>query len=175
MADAGELHHDTAPISVGATMRRGEEIRRYRRPAEKWATIGGGVIIALATGIPLISYLASHTTHPGHSLILVALLVTLYVAIFVTYFVFASRVGVETASRGVSSVSLTRRAFIEWQDVAAFVVDRYTPLSVCVQAERLDGSRVPLNALATWAFSASALYPYCDALNEERRTRLAAE
>jgi len=130
MTHFGELGHEQRPISVQTAMRRGEEIRRYRRPAEQRATVVGGVVIALATGIPLISYLTSHTAHRGQSLILIVLLLVLYVGIFVAYFIYGSRVGLETSSEGVRSVSLTRSVFVEWQNIVAFVVEHYTPLSV---------------------------------------------
>jgi hypothetical protein len=171
MTHDSELGHDRGLISVQVTTKRGEKIRRYRRPLEKKSTFFGGIVILLATGIPLLMYLTSHTAHLGQSLIPMALLLMLYIAIFASYFIYSNRVGVETSNRGVSSVSLTRNVFVEWQNIATFVVDHYTPLSVCVLAEQLDGSRVPLNALATWAYSSSGLYPYRDALNEERRER----
>jgi hypothetical protein len=144
---------------------------RYRRPIEKLATTLGGVVVALATGIPLTSYLASHTRQMEQDPLGIGLLLVLYVGIFAAYFVVNHKVGVETSRQGVKSVSLTRRAFIEWRAISSFVVDHYTPLSVCVLAEQADGGRVPLTALATWAFSASALYPYRDALNDELRAR----
>jgi hypothetical protein len=172
MTHDSELGHDRGLISVQVITKHGEEIRRYRRPLEKRATIFGGIVILLATGIPLLMYLTSHTAHLGQSLIPIALLLMLYIAIFASYFIYNNRVGVEASNRGVSSVSLTRSVFVEWQNIAIFVVDHYTPLSVCVLAERLDGSRVPLNALATWAYSSRGLYPYRDALNEERQARI---
>jgi hypothetical protein len=158
-------------IAVQTFTRGDVEVRRYRRPAERTATIAGGVVIALATGIPLITYVAAHSSRVENSPVVLGLLLCLYFGIFATYFFASSRVGVETTGNGVTSIALTRRVFVEWQDVVRFVVDRYTPLSACVLAEGTDGARVPLNALAAWSFRTSELQPYCDALNAERRER----
>jgi hypothetical protein len=169
------IRFDGAPnkrsISVQTFTRGDLEVHRYRRPAERWATIAGGLVVAFATGIPLISYVAANSSRLGNSPVLLVLLLCLYVGIFAAYFFASSKVGVETTSNGVKSISLTRRAFVEWQEVARFVVDRYTPLSACVLAEGPDGARVPLNALAAWGVRANSLKPYCDALNAERRVR----
>lgn len=158
-------------VRARTIVRGGEELRRYRRPTERWATTLGGAVIALATGIPLVSYLVAHTSRLEKAPLVIALLLLLYAVIFVAYFLVSARVGVEVARTGITSVSLTRRVFVEWSHIARFVVDRYTPLSVCVMAEGPDGARVPLNALAAWTFWSSSLQPYCDALNTERQER----
>jgi len=128
-------------------------------------------VVVAATGIPLISYLAAHIRRLEQNPLAIGALLVLYVGIFAAYFILNSRVGVETSNEGVKNVSFTRRAFVEWRAVSRFVVDHYTPLSVCVLAERADGERVPLNALAAWAFAASGLYKYRDALNDELQVR----
>jgi hypothetical protein len=124
----------------------------------------GGVVLVLATAIPIVGELIAHATRVEHLLIPVGLLLLLYIALFVAYFVFVSRVGVETSLAGVRSVSLSGSVFLEWGSIEAFVVGHYRPLSQCVLAEQRDGSRVPLNALAAWTFSAHVLEPYRDAL-----------
>jgi hypothetical protein len=151
------------------------EMRRYRRPTERWVTMFGGVVIVLATAIPLASYLAAHSKQVDESRLLVALLCILYVAVFAAYFFVSGRVGVETSIDGVMSVSLTSKAFVDWSSITQFIVDRHTSVSVCVTAERCDGTHVSLRALTTWRCASESLYPYRDALNAELRARRVAK
>ena len=136
--------------------------------------LGGGLVAVSAT-VPLVTHLVTGR-HFGRAPVAISLMLVVYVGIFAGYFLFASRVGVKTSSDGVESVSLSRRCFVAWGEVSRFVVARYTPLSMCIQAERTDGVLLPMNALAVWAFrSKEILRPYCEELNDELQTYRATE
>jgi hypothetical protein len=125
----------------------------------------GGLVIFTGVSVPLIRYLADHAEwrYP----VAIGLLLALYLAIPITYFVYGRLLGVRVERDAIKSVSYSRTSTVAWRDITAFVVDRYTPFSVCVLAEKYDGTRVPLNALAVWAPRRSVLYPYRDALTGE--------
>jgi hypothetical protein len=166
MSHAHEVGHSHR-VQPREVVRDDDTARIYRRPAEKWAMpVGGGLIFAPVT-IKLVGFLAKHTNRLSHALLPTVLLIFVYLAIPVGYFVWNRRVGVEVSANGVKNVAFTHISVTEWKDIEKFIVDRYTPLSASVLAVHRDGSRTPLNALARWVWWKDALDPYRDALNGE--------
>lgn len=166
MSRARESAHSQC-VRPREVVRDGDTVRIYRRPAEKWAMLVGGGLIFTPVTIKLVTLLAKHTDRLSHALLPTVLLILVYLAIPVGYFVWNRRVGVEVSANGVKNVALTRISVTEWKDIDKFIVDHYTPLSASVLAIHPDGSRTPLSALARWAWWKDALDPYCDALNGE--------
>jgi RHS repeat-associated protein len=84
--DRGEMNNEHSTALPETGLNDICEVRRYRRPTERWVTMFGGIVIALATAIPLATYLAAHGKQVGEATLVVALLCILYVAVFVGYF-----------------------------------------------------------------------------------------
>lgn len=169
---------DSCLVRPREVVRDGNRVRIYRRPTEKWTMLVGGCLIFAPVTIKLVGFLAGHTDRLSHVLLPAVLLIAVYLAIPVSYFVWNRRIGVEVSASGVKNVAFTRISVTEWKAIDEFVVDHYTPLSASVLAVHPDGSRTPLNALARWAWWKDALNPYRDALNGElqaARARASAE
>ena len=147
-------------------MRGSERVRVYRRPEERRALVAGFGLITICVALPLARAVLEHPV-PTAGLPFLAL----FLCIPAAGFWWAQRLGVYVSKNGVKNVGLSRVTFTEWTNIKRFVVDIYTPLSSCVQAEHPDGSRTPLTALARWTRRREDLIPYCERLNSELATR----
>jgi hypothetical protein len=152
----------SSSIEPRTVMRGGETIRIYRRSEERWAFLAAFALITVSVGVPLARSVAQHPVSVAGLPFL-----GLFLCIPAAGFWWNQRLGVYVSKSGVRNIGVSRVNFTEWSNVVRFVVDVYTPLSACVQAEHPDGSRTPLTALARWARWKDALVPYCDALNGE--------
>ena len=153
-----------APSSIDprTVVRCGESVRMYRRPAERWAFLAAIALITVSVGVPLARSVAQHPV-PVAGLPFLGL----FLCIPAAGLWWNQRLGVYVSKKGVRSIGVSRVTFTAWPDIVRFVVDVYTPLSACVQAEHPDGSRTPLTALSRWVRWKNVLFPYCDALNSE--------
>jgi hypothetical protein len=153
-----------APSSIEprTIVRGGEPVRIYRRPEERRAFLAAIALITASVGVPLARSVIQHPV-PVAGLPFLGL----FLCIPAAGLWWNRRLGVYVSKRGVRNIGVSRVNFTEWSNIVGFVVDVYTPLSACVQAEHADGSRTPLTALARWAWWKKALIPYCDALNDE--------
>ena len=149
---------------VRAVRRGGGTVRVYRRPAERLVMNLGGALIFAGTSVWLIGEVSAAQLERNALLDVVLLL---YLLVPLAWFAWSFRIGVRVTAAGVRNISTRQTSFTAWEDITRFVVDYYTPLSMCVLAEHPDGSRTPLDALARWAVWHYSLDPYCDALNSE--------
>lgn len=149
-------------VSPRSVVRGGEYVRVYRRPEERRMLLAGIALITASVGIPLATSVLN-----GPVPIAGLPLLGLFLCIPVALFWWCQRLGVYVSKNGVKNVSINRTSFTAWSNIVRFVVDVYTPLSACVQAEHPDGSRTPLTSLSRWARWKDTLVPYCDALNGE--------
>lgn len=124
--------------------------------------LAGIALITASVGLPLaISVLKGPVPIAG------VFFLGLFICIPAASFWWCQRLGVYVSRSGVKNVGINRTSFTPWSNIVRFVVDAYTPLSACVQAEHPDGSRTPLTALSRWVRWKDVLFPYCDALNGE--------
>jgi hypothetical protein len=146
-------------------VRDGEPVRVYRRPEERRMVLAGVALITASVALPL-----AKSVFRGPVSVAGVLLLGLFLCIPAALLWWGLRLGVYVSKNGVRNVGIGRTSFTEWPDIAGFIVDPYTPLSACVQAEHSDGSRTPLTALARWTRWKDTLIPYCAALNAELAT-----
>jgi hypothetical protein len=152
----------SSAIEPRVAVRGGESVRVYRRPEERRMLVAGLALITISVGVPL-----ANTVFQKPVPVAGLPFLGLFLCIPAAALWWVRRLGVYVSQSGVRNVGISRGSFIAWTSITRFSVDVYTPLSACVQAEHLDGSRTPLTALARWARWKDALNPYCDALNRE--------
>ncbi len=149
-------------VSRRSVVRGGECVRVYRRPEERRMLLAGIALVTVSVGLPLAT-----SALKGPVPIAGFFFLGLFLCIPAALLWWCQRLGVYVSRSGVKNVGISRTSFTTWSDIARFVVDAYTPLSACVQAEHPDGSRTPLTALSRWVRWKDVLFPYCDALNGE--------
>jgi hypothetical protein len=149
-------------VSRRSVVRGGEPVRVYRRPEERRMLLAGIALITVSVGLPLATSVLKGPV-PIAGLFFLGLFLCIPAALFWS----CQRLGVYVSRSGVKNVGMSRTSFTSWSNIVRFVVDVYTPLSACVQAEHPDGSRTPLTALSRWVRWKDVLFPYCDALNGE--------
>lgn len=153
---------ESPTVSRRSVVRGGESVRVYRRPEERWLLLVGIALITASVGLPL-----ARSVLKGSVPIAGLFFLGLFLCIPAALVWWCQRLGVYVSRSGVKNVGISRTSFTSWSNIARFVVDGYTPLSACVQAEHPDGSRTPLTALSRWVRWKDVLFPYCDALNGE--------